>query len=41
MLVGGNETNLVCDRNVDRKSSRREDEEDAESDQMGLKATKW
>lgn len=42
MLVGGNRTNLVYDRNVNkRKSSRREDEEDAVCDQMGVKATKW
>lgn len=41
MLVGDNRTNVVYDRNVDnRKSSRREDEEDAECDQMGVKATK-
>lgn len=42
MLVGGNRTNLVYDRNVDsRKNSRREDEEDAECDQMGVEAAKW
>lgn len=42
MLVGGNRTTLVYGRNVDkRKSSRRKDEEDAECDQMGVKATKW
>lgn len=41
VLVEGNRTTLVYDRNVDKRKSSRRKDEDAECDQMGVKATKW
>lgn len=41
MLVEGDRTTLVYDRNVDKRKSSRRKDEDAECDQMGVKATKW